>query len=150
MGCLISQIWCAPYLSDMGFHISVILQICPIICDNKTLNSLEKMTKSHPIHSFKLITYSCKDAKLRRLILWYQQHKSKLLLHLPELYAHAFHLEKVDSESVNKMRYTNKSELIWILEAAETTWKKYRHQKKSKLKQQHITKFLTTSVVKND
>jgi len=148
--CLISQIWCAPYRIWDSIYLPDMLQKCPIICDNKTLNSLEKMTKSHPTHSFKLTTYSCKDAKLRRLILWYQQHKSKLLLHLPELYAHAFHLEKVDSESVNKMRYTNKSELIWILEAAETTWKKYRHQKKSKLKQQHITKFLTTSVVKND
>lgn len=102
------------------------------------------MIKRHPTNSSKLTTFSCMDAKLRRLILWYQQHKSELLLQLPELYAHAFHLEKVDSASVNKMRYTKKSELILILEAALIRWKKYRHQKKSKLKQQHITKFLIT------
>jgi len=128
------------------------LQKCPIInCDNKTPNSLENMITRHPTNSSKLTTFTCKDAKLRRLILWYQQHKSKLLLHLPELHAHAFYLEKVDSASVNKMRYTNKSELIRILEAALTAWKKYRHQKKSKLKQQRITKFLTTSsIVKKD
>ena len=101
-------------------------------------------TSYHRTNPKRLVTYSVNDANLRRLILWYKKHKNKLLFHLPKLYASISHLETIDV-NVNKMRYSEKKELVSILEAAETTWKEYR-QKKSKLKQQRITQFFTSLV----
>ena len=74
----------------------------------------------------KLKTFTCKDAKLMRLL-----HKSRLGLRVAD---------------VTKLRYTEKNELVHALEAAEMSLRKFRNQKEqskaqNKYKQQPITNY---------
>ena len=89
-------------------------------------------------------TFTCKDAKLRRLLLWYQHHESELGSCIPKHYHPQ--LVRVRVTDVTKLRYTEKNELVHVLEAAETSLRRFRKQKeegnaRSKFKQQPITNY---------
>jgi len=93
--------------------------------------------------STKLNTFTCKDAKLRQLLLWHQHHKGELGLCFPKHYRSRLRVGVTD---VTKLRYTEKNELIHILEAAVTSLRRFRKQKeagnaRSKYKQQSITNY---------
>lgn len=88
-------------------------------------------------------TFTCKDAKLRRLLLWYQHHESELGSCIPKHYHPQLRVRVTD---VTKLRYTEKNELVHVLEAAETSLRRFRKQKeegnaRSKFKQQPITDY---------
>jgi RNA processing factor Prp31 len=88
-------------------------------------------------------TFTCKDAKLRRLLLWYQHHESELGSCIPKHYYSQLRVRVTD---VTKLRYTEKNELVHVLEAAETSLRRFRKQKeegnaRSKFKQQPITNY---------
>jgi len=104
------------------------------------------ITKNHRI-STKLNTYTRKDAKLRQLLLWYQHHESERDLGIPK----HFHARlKVRATDVTKMKYTEKNDLIDILEAAENSLRRSGTQKqnrsKCQLKQQPITKYIFAKI----
>jgi len=74
----------------------------------------------------KLKTFTCKDAKLRRLL-----HKSRLGIKVAD---------------ITKLKYTEKNELLHALEAAEMSLSRFRKQKeqgnvRNKYKQQSITNY---------
>jgi len=90
-----------------------------------------------------LKTFTCKDAKLRRLLLWHQRHESVLGLCTPQHYH--LRLRKVRVKDITKLRYTEKKELVYALEVAEMSLRRFREQKdkgnSGKYKQQSITKY---------
>ena len=76
----------------------------------------------------KLKTFTCKDAKLRRLL-----HKSRL---------------RIKVTDITKLKYTEKNEHLHALEAAEMSLRRFRKEKeqgnvrnKYKYKQQSITNY---------
>ena len=95
--------------------------------------------------STKLNTFTHKDAKLRQLLLWYQHHKNKNKcdLLIPKHFHSRLRMRAID---VAKMKYTEKNELIDVLEATETSMRRFRKQEqdrsKNQLKQQPITNYI--------
>jgi hypothetical protein len=88
-------------------------------------------------------TFTCKDAKLRRLLLWYQHHESELVLCIPKHYYSQLRVRVTD---ITKLRYTEKNKLVYVLEAAQSSLRRFRKQKeegnaRSKFKQQSITNY---------
>ena|SRR6056300_1241890 len=79
--------------------------------------------------SNKLTTFSPTDAKISRLLSWYQQHKNEVLLsHQQYLHSQFRLFDEVDwlCSTSTRMKYTEKSALLKALAAAKTTWKKYK------------------------
>jgi hypothetical protein len=96
--------------------------------------------------STKLKTFTCKDAKLRQLLLWHQHHKGELGLCIPKHYRSRLRVRVTD---VTKLRYTEKNKLVHVLEAAVSTFRKQKEagNARSKYKQQSITNYFFTKEV---
>lgn len=89
----------------------------------------------------KLNTFSRKDAKLMRLLLWYEHHEGNRGFHIPKHYRSQLRVRSID---VTKMRHTEKNELVDVLEAALRKFRKQEQDKtKSKHKQQPITNYFS-------
>ena len=91
----------------------------------------------------KLRSFTCKDAKLRRLLLWHDhyKHKGELSLCIPKHYRARLRVSVTD---ITKLRYKEKSELVHVLEAALLRLRKRNEEGKNasnKLKQQSITNY---------
>ena len=88
-----------------------------------------------------LRTFTCNDAKLRRLLLWHQRHESVLGLCTPKHYH--LRLRKVRVKDISKLRYTEKKDLVHALEVAQSSLRRFREDKgnSGKYKQQSITKY---------
>jgi|Transcript_3680 hypothetical protein len=93
----------------------------------------------------KLVTFSSLDMKLRRLLIWYLQHKDDVL---PEHQQHInsqfrlfdiFSKNKLKLIDITTMKYSEKNALLIGLLKANMTWKQYK--KLVDNRQQPITKF---------
>ena len=90
-----------------------------------------------------LITYLPLDVKLRRLLIWYEQHKSEVLPKHQHYLSCQFRLfdsmnqlKLIDSTA---MKHSEKNALLHGLVRAKMTWRNYKKLKENR--QQPITKF---------
>jgi hypothetical protein len=83
----------------------------------------------------KLTTFSSIDAKLKRLLLWYQRHENEIL----PIHQECININQLRSVDISKMRYSEKKEWTKALTEARIRWRKYR--KLDDKRQQPITKF---------
>ena len=114
------------------------------------LQSKNMMAVNCSCRRTKLTTFSCKDSKLRRLLSWYHHHRGELGLCIPKHYHSKL---RVTVNDIHKLRYTEKNDLVCVLEAAETSLRSLRKQKEegnasaSKFKQQPITNYFFANEV---
>ena len=100
----------------------------------------------------RLKTFTCMDAKLRRLLLWRERHHSALdscSLCIPKHYYSSSRLRTMGVDAITKLRYTEKKALIQVLEVQVAFLSKSRARERkrkedcnaSRYKQQFITNY---------
>lgn len=92
----------------------------------------------------KLVTFSSLDMKLRRLLIWYLQHKDDVLPEHQQQINSQFRLFDISANKlklidITTMKYSEKNALLIGLLKANMTWKQYK--KLVDNRQQPITKF---------
>lgn len=93
----------------------------------------------------KLVTFSSLDMKLRRLLVWYLQHKDEVLQeHQLYLNSHCRLFDIINKNNLklihsSTMKHSEKNALLKGLLKANMTWRKYNNLVENK--QQPITKF---------
>eukprot|EP00984_Skeletonema_dohrnii_P034611 scaffold33607_cov84-Skeletonema_dohrnii-CCMP3373.AAC.5 len=112
--------------------------------------------KLKPSTSYKFVTYSLRDAKLRSLLSWYdknllswyeyKQQKQKCELPTTHQQQQLLTQLRLRPSDITKLRYSEKNALIDALATAKMSWRR-NHKQKTKTKkvvdkrQQTITKF---------